>query len=311
METKTAGEAGVSLKNVTKRIQGRTIIDQLSFTVKPGEVFGLLGPNGAGKTTTIRMMVGLNAMDHGDISINGASIRKNFKAAIRQIGAVAENPALYGFLSGYQNLVHFARMQPGVSTDRIEEVIQVVGLQNRIHDRVETYSLGMRQRIGVAQALLHRPPVLILDEPTNGLDPAAIRNLREYLQGLAREEGASVIVSSHLLAEMEVMCDRFAIIDHGKLLQIQTMADSAENEEMVYLIEVDDGALAVQQMGERLPGVKTELEGKRLLVWSQRAGIPEVIRTLAAHGIQVFSAVPRTKSLEDRFMEITGEEYRV
>ncbi len=177
-----SSEPVVRLKNVTKRIGKKTIIDDLTFDVPQGEIFGFLGPNGAGKTTTIRMMVGLMSITQGDIWIQGKSIHSQFKQAIRHVGAIVENPELYKYLSGYRNLIHYARMTPGVSKQRIDEVVQLVRLEERIHDKVGTYSLGMRQRLGVAQALLHRPSLLILDEPTNGLDPAGIRELRDYLR---------------------------------------------------------------------------------------------------------------------------------
>ena len=150
---------------------------------------------------------------------------KDFETAISKVGAIVENPEMYKYLTGYQNLVHFARMSAGVTKERIQEVIKLVALENRIHDKVKTYSLGMRQRLGVAQALLARPSLLILDEPTNGLDPAGIRELRDYLRKLTQEEGISVVVSSHLLSEMELMCDRVAIIQNGKLIDVRLIKE--------------------------------------------------------------------------------------
>ena len=232
----------VVLSHLTKTIGHKTIVDDLSLEIAPGEVFGLLGPNGAGKTTTIRMMVGLIAASSGSVQIDGVDVAKNFRDAMRHVGAIVENPEMYGFLSGYQNLRHFARMCPGVTPERIHEVVQQVGLQSRIHDRVKTYSLGMRQRLGLAQALLRRPEVLILDEPTNGLDPAGIRELRDYLRRLATEEGISVVVSSHLLSEMELMCDRVAILQSGKLIDIQTLHEISEtaSQTLEVSFEVDE-----------------------------------------------------------------------
>jgi ABC-2 type transport system ATP-binding protein len=179
----------LQLKNARKDIGKKTIIHDLSLEVFPGEVFGFLGPNGAGKTTTIRMIVGLMGITSGEVLINGISIQKDFEKAIQHVGAIVENPEMYKFLTGYQNLLHYARMAKGVTKERIDEVVKLVGLEKRIHDKVKTYSLGMRQRLGLAQALLHRPSLLILDEPTNGLDPAGIREIRDYLRKLAKEEG--------------------------------------------------------------------------------------------------------------------------
>ena len=147
----------VELKNVTKVIKGRTIIDNISFQVNKGEVFGFLGPNGAGKTTTIRMIVGLIGITSGDITVGGSSIKSNFEDAVRHIGAIVENPEMYKFLTGYQNLIHYARMSKGISKEKIAETVELVGLTDRIHDKVKTYSLGMRQRLGLAQCLLHDP----------------------------------------------------------------------------------------------------------------------------------------------------------
>lgn len=166
-------EPVVRMQGVSKVISSRHLVQDLTLDIYPGQVFGFLGPNGAGKTTTIRMMVGLMSISSGDIFIAGHSVKTQFEDAIREVGAIVENPEMYKFLTGYQNLVHFARMSPGVTRERLQEAIELVGLSDRIHDKVKTYSLGMRQRLGVAQAILHRPKLLILDEPTNGLDPQA------------------------------------------------------------------------------------------------------------------------------------------
>src|SRR3954453_20630546 len=243
----------VKLDKVTKVIKGRTIIDEISFEVRRGEIFGFLGPNGAGKTTTIRMIVGLMSITKGQILIKGKNIKTEFEQAIRHVGAIVESPEMYKYLSGYQNLIHYARMVPGVTKERIDEVVALVKLGERIHDKVKKYSLGMRQRLGVAQALLHRPSLLILDEPTNGLDPAGIRELRDYLRHLTRTEGISVIVSSHLLSEMELMCDRVAILQRGKLVNVMPVQNltRASNQAQTYLIQAqppEQAMVAIRQM---------------------------------------------------------------
>jgi ABC-2 type transport system ATP-binding protein len=241
----------IELRNVTKKIGNKTIIDQLNFDVPRGEVFGFLGPNGAGKTTTIRMMVGLMSITKGQILINGLDITENFERAIRHVGAIVENPEMYKYLTGFQNLLHYSRMIPGIDRNRIDEVIKLVGLENRIKDKVKTYSLGMRQRLGVAQALLHKPSLIILDEPTNGLDPAGIRELRDYLRNLTQVEGISVVVSSHLLSEMELMCDRVAIIQNGKLVDIRLVKDLVSKDDHVsVMFEVDQKEKAQQVLAE-------------------------------------------------------------
>ncbi|MDB5055221.1 MAG: Bacitracin transporter ATP-binding protein [Bacilli bacterium] len=298
----------IQIRNVTKKIGAKTIIDQLSFDVPRGEVFGFLGPNGAGKTTTIRMMVGLMKISEGEILIDGLSITKNFESAIAKVGAIVENPEMYKYLTGYQNLVHFARMSPGVTKERIKEVITLVALENRIHDKVKTYSLGMRQRLGVAQALLHKPSLLILDEPTNGLDPAGIRELRDYLRRLTQEEGISVVVSSHLLSEMELMCDRVAIIQNGKLVDVRLIKDYfSAGETSRVAFEVDQTGLTLSIFSEN-PAYGAVVKNGFIELSLDREQIAEAVVLLVQSGIKVYSIKPITQSLEDKFLEMTGSD---
>lgn len=300
----------VQLENVTKVIKGRTIIDSLSFSIYEGEVFGFLGPNGAGKTTTIRMMVGLMQMSKGDIVISGHSVRTHFEEAIQHVGAIVENPELYKFLSGYENLKQYARMQKGISKQRINEVVELVGLKERIHDKVKTYSLGMRQRLGIAQSLLHRPKVLILDEPTNGLDPAGIKEIRQYIRDLAETEGMAVIVSSHLLSEMEMMCDRIGILQKGKLIGVQSIRGWMENELETYSIELEKEELeaAASYMREAFADIKVKQKVNYLTFEAERTDIPAIIRLLAEKELAVYEVKKESKSLEERFLEITQEQ---
>ncbi|SDW97988.1 ABC transporter ATP-binding protein [Paenibacillus sp. CF384] len=300
----------VSLRNVTKKVGKTTIIDNLTFDVPRGEIFGFLGPNGAGKTTTIRMMVGLMSITKGEIRIQGHNIKNEFEKAIRHVGAIVENPEMYKFLSGYRNLVHYARMVPGVTKERIDEVVRLVKLEDRIHDKVKKYSLGMRQRLGVAQAMLHNPSLLILDEPTNGLDPAGIRELRDYLRYLTRTEGITVIVSSHLLSEMELMCDRVAILQKGRLVDIKPIHEfiGTDEQSKSYLIEADftDEAVAAIKQLEGVKEVKLVEGGAEIVTGRER--IPRILSYLMGSGIDVFGAHPIKVSLEDRFLEMTGGE---
>jgi ABC-2 type transport system ATP-binding protein len=301
----------VKLQNVSKVIKGKKIIDDLSFDVFEGEVFGFLGPNGAGKTTTIRMIVGLMNITEGDVVISGKSIKKDFEGAIASVGAIVENPELYKFMSGYKNLQHFARMQKGITKERINEVVELVGLTDRIHDKVKTYSLGMRQRLGLAQCLLHRPKILILDEPTNGLDPAGIREIRAYIRKLAQEEGMAVIVSSHLLSEMEMMCDRIGIIQKGKLVDVQNVRDFVDGEELVYQFEVDDEQKANEVMKVFTPALPFEVKGNKLQVGLKKEQVPQLIKSFVEDGVEIYSVMPVAKTLEDRFLEITNEKGEV
>ena len=303
------GEPIVRLQNVTKRIGKRTIINQLTLDLPPGEVFGFLGPNGSGKTTTIRMMVGLMSLTAGEITIDGHSIVKEYEEAIRKVGAIVENPEMYKYLTGYKNLLHYARMMPGVTKERVDEVVRIVGLNDRIHDKVKTYSLGMRQRLGVAQAILHRPKLLILDEPTNGLDPAGIRELRDYLRKLSKEEGIAVFVSSHLLSEMELMCDRVAIIQNGKLIDVrvlQGLKSDTDNSVRV-LIELDRPGSAIEAL--TIAGHHAELASESAIAIHADRELTALINAeLVRAGIKVYGIRNDSKSLEDQFLEMTGGE---
>lgn len=298
----------VEIQNISKIIKRKTIIDSLSFEVNRGEVFGFLGPNGAGKTTTIRMIVGLIGISSGDIKISGYSVRNEFEKAVSQVGAIVENPEMYKFLSGYKNLVHFARMSKGVSKEKIDEVVELVGLTDRIHDKVKTYSLGMRQRLGLAQALLHDPKVLILDEPTNGLDPAGIREIRDHLRMLAREKDMAVIVSSHLLSEMEMMCDRIGIIQNGKLVDVQLVDDFVNNEERIYEIEVAPKKKAVESLCRIFPNLSVEIVENGISAPLKKEEIPYVVSELVADEIQIYGIKEITKTLEERFLEVTEKK---
>ncbi|MFC4601354.1 ABC transporter ATP-binding protein [Cohnella hongkongensis] len=301
-------EAVLQLRNVTKTIGRRTIVSDLSFDIPAGEVFGFLGPNGAGKTTTIRMIVGLISMTKGEITVKGVSVRKQFEQAMTHIGAIVENPEMYKFLTGYQNLVHFARRHSGVTKQRIDEVVQLLGLQNRIHEKVKRYSLGMRQRLGVAQAILHKPSVLILDEPTNGLDPAGIRELRDYLRKLTHEEGLSVIVSSHLLSEMELMCDRVAIIQGGKLIDVRSLQESKNSMRTKIVVETSDIEAAHRLLSGAFDHQGVELVGDRVEIAADRSLVPDIARLLVKAGLDVYGIHAAQRSLEDQFLEITGGE---
>jgi ABC-2 type transport system ATP-binding protein len=299
----------VQIRDLTKVIGKKTIIDQLSFDVYPGEVFGFLGPNGAGKTTTIRMMVGLMRMTEGEVLIDGHSIKTDYENAIVKVGAIVENPEMYKFLTGYQNLVHYARMVKGVTKERIQEVIQLVGLQGRINEKVKGYSLGMRQRLGLAQALLHRPKLLILDEPTNGLDPAGIREIRQYLRTLAREENVAIVVSSHLLSEIELMCDRIGIIQAGKMIDVQRVNDFVQNDQAVMVsFEVDPVEHAVHAVKANFPDCEIEQADRKLTIKIEHELIPEVTAVLVEKGVRVYGIQSSVKTLEDVFLEVTGGE---
>jgi ABC-2 type transport system ATP-binding protein len=202
-------------RHLAKRYGKRVAVEDASFTVRPGEVFGFLGPNGAGKTTTIRMIVGLVRPTSGQVLVAGRDLVADREAALRRMGCIVESPDFYDYLTGRENLRHFARMIDRQAVERIGPLAELLRIHERLDDRVGTYSLGMRQRLGIVQALLGEPAVLVLDEPANGLDPSGIRELRNLLRRLADERGISVFVSSHLLGEVEKVCNRLAIVPPG------------------------------------------------------------------------------------------------
>lgn len=291
----------VELKGLSKTIGKKKIIDNLNLQLFPGQITGFLGPNGAGKTTTIRMMAGLMKPSSGEVIVEGQTLTDHFEETMSKVGVIVENPEMYKYMSGWKNLLHFARMNKSITKERITEVVDQVGMQNRIHEKVSSYSLGMRQRLGLAQALLHRPKFLILDEPTNGLDPAGIREFRTYLRKIAVEDGVSVFVSSHLLTEIELMCDRIAIIQNGQLIDIREMN---QKEEAHYYIE----AQPVEQTREILVklGLTLAESGPGFIIKVEQDQIPAIIQSMVTANLQIFAVQPFRKTLEDQFLEMTG-----
>ena len=294
----------LSASHLTKIIGDRTIVDDVSFDLHAGEVFGFLGPNGAGKTTTIRMLVGLIRPTAGEVTICGFDLRRDFERAMRCIGCIVENPDLYRFMTGRENLEHFARML-GAASAEIDRVATLVNLAHRLTQRVGTYSLGMRQRLGIAQALLGSPRVLILDEPANGLDPAGIREIRELLRSLAAEREMAVFISSHLLAEVELTCDRVSIIHKGRILRAGTVRELISSQRMME-IRVGDPERALAVMRDR--GVDASIDEGSVLAAIDESYAPPLIAALTENGIDVFHARQRVQSLEEMFLEATGGE---
>ena len=288
----------VEIKNLSKTIKGKQIIKNLNLAFYPGQITGFLGPNGAGKTTTIRMMTGLMHPTKGEVIIDGQSLASNFEEAISNIGVIVENPEMYKYMSGYKNLQHFARMHKGVTKERIDEVVAQVGLQNRIHEKVKTYSLGMRQRLGLAQAMLHRPKFLILDEPTNGLDPAGIREFRMYLRKIAEEDNVAIVVSSHLLSEIELMVDRIAVIQNGELIDLRELQQQVPSQ---YYVEVGQ-----KEQFESLLGESVQKENGGYVLNLTKEKVPAFVKEIIEAGIDLYTIQPIQKRLEDQFIEMTG-----
>ena len=296
-------EAMLKVRGLSKYFGNKKIVDNIDLNVCAGEVMGFLGPNGAGKTTVIKMIMGFLSTDGGDIEICGYNVKKNYEDAMALVGGIVENPDMYKHFSGRLNLDMYARTHGGISETRIKEIIQLVGLQNRINDKVKKYSLGMKQRLGLAMALVHKPRLLILDEPTNGLDPAGIKELRDILKKIAHEENVAVLVSSHQLAEMQLMCDRVTIISNGKIICENNVDEigKEEGKEPCYIIRVNDSSLAAEIIGERA----TVSDNETIRINVRKEEISTIISSLATAGVAIFEVKQEESSLEDAYMEIT------
>jgi ABC-2 type transport system ATP-binding protein len=314
----------LSVHNIKKKIKNKWIIKGISFEVRAGEVFGFLGPNGSGKTTTIRMLVDLIKPTEGTISICGISVSKKPDEALQYVGCIVENPELYAYLTGWENLEHFARMLPNVTERRIHEVVAIVGMDQRIHDKVKTYSLGMRQRLGIAQALLGKPKLLILDEPTNGLDPQGIKEMRLFIRSLAKE-GLSVFVSSHLLSEIQLMCDRVAIISHGNVIAVGNVEDLirqqntlvewrfAPFEKGLALLEASEGVTLMDANKDDYPESSSAQTNVISLIRAIVCEMPEhqipiINAKLVQNQVQVHAITIKNPTLEDLFLRLTEGE---
>ena len=290
-------------ENLHKSFRKKEILKGVSLSVSSGDILGFIGPNGAGKTTTIKLILGLQSIGSGTVTINGFDIHKNFEKAIAKVGAIIENPDLYMYLSGYDNLKLIANLYPNITTSRIDEVIKLVGLENRIHDKVSKYSLGMRQRLGVAQAILHKPNLLILDEPTNGLDPEGIKDLRELLVKLAKEEKMGILISSHNLAELESFCNKVCIIKNGVIVETSDLETvKKEASEGNYIFEVDDSKKARLIIGD----LAEATDNTHLQIHAEKENIPFFVKKLVLQEVKIYSIQEDVLSLEDAFFKKTG-----
>ena len=303
MQIRYCSNAILKCENLNKLIGKKQILKDVSFEVEAGDILGFIGPNGAGKTTTIKLILGLQSISSGSVQINGYDIKKNFEKAIEKVGAIVENPDLYMYLSGYENLKLIANLYKNVSKSRIDEVVKLVGLENRIKDKVSKYSLGMRQRLGIAQAILHKPNLLILDEPTNGLDPEGIKDMRELLINLATKEHMGILISSHNLAELENFCNKVCIIKNGEVVETNSISDVKKEVSKGYFIfEIDNVKEAIILIGEDV----TTIDDKRIKVAITKEQVPDLVRKLVMQNIKIYSVVEETLTLEDAFLKKTG-----
>lgn len=268
-----------------------------------GDILGFIGPNGAGKTTTIKLILGLQNITSGKVYINGYDIEENFKKAIENVGTIVESPDLYMYMSGYENLKLVANLYKNVDKKRIDEIVKLVGLENRIKDKVSKYSLGMRQRLGIAQALLHRPKLLILDEPTNGLDPEGIKEVKVLLKKLAEQENMAILISSHNLAELDTFCNKISIIKNGEIVEtndIDTFKKDIKNN--CYILEVEDSSVIGSIIDYKMD-ILTETEVR---VYIEKEKVPLLIKELVLRNVKLYNVSEENLSLKDAFLKKTG-----
>ena len=295
-------ETILKCENLCKTFGKKEILKKVSLEINEGDILGFIGPNGAGKTTTIKLILGLQSITSGTVVINGYNIEKDFTNAIKKVGAIVENPDMYMYLSGYDNLKLVANLYENISDERILEVVKLVKLENRIKDKVSKYSLGMRQRLGIAQAILHKPNLLILDEPTNGLDPEGIKEMRELLITLAKKEKMGILISSHNLAELDNFCNKVCIIKNGMVIETSEISKiKKETNKDIEIFEVDDVNLA-----KRIINEIEEIDNNKFKLNISKEKVPDIINDLVSNGIKIYEVKQEVNTLEDAFFEKTG-----
>lgn len=287
--------------HIWKKVGHRVLVNDLSLKLYEGDILGFIGPNGAGKTTTIKLILGLQSLNGGVVKIGGHDLKKEFVAAISKVGAIIENPDLYMYMSGYENLKIVANMYC-LTDDRIHEVVKLMGLESRIHDKVKKYSLGMRQRLGIAQAILHRPEVLILDEPMNGLDPEGMKDLKLLLVKLAKQEKMAIIISSHILSELESFCNRICIISKGKIIKDASIGDIQKiTDQVSYIMEVSNVCL------DNILYHYEVVDENHIRISTTKDSVHNILKTLLLNEISIFEMKKEVLSLEDVFLKTMEE----
>ena len=289
-------------RSLCKNFGKKQILKDVSFEIKEGDILGFIGPNGAGKTTTIKLILGLQSITSGKVYINGYNVEKEFTKAIEKVGAIVENPDMYMYMSGYDNLKLVSNMYKGIGTKRIDEVVKLVKLENRINDKVSKYSLGMRQRLGIAQAILHKPNLLILDEPTNGLDPEGIKEMRELLVTLADKEKMAILISSHNLEELDNFCNKVCIIKNGEVIETSEISKiKKEASQEFKIFEVNDVNTAKKVINDLII-----LDENKFKLNVPKDEVPEIINKLVENKVKIYEVKQEEKTLEDAFFEKTG-----
>ncbi len=289
-------------EKLNKHFGKRKILNDVSFELYEGDILGFIGPNGSGKTTTIKLILGLNSIDSGKVEIDGFDIEKQFNSAIEKVGTIVENPDMYMYLSGYENLKLIANLYKDVTKEKIDEVVRLVKLEERIKDKVSKYSLGMRQRLGIAQALLNSPKLLILDEPTNGLDPEGIKDLRNLLKDLAKNHNMAILISSHNLSELESFCNKVCIIQNGSVIETADVKKlKKEVVQSSYVFEVDSTSEINKVINDAYI-----LDNHKFKVSVSREQVPNIVTNLVNKNISIYEIKENIISLEEAFLNKTG-----
>lgn len=294
-------------KGLTKQVGRKILVKEVDISIGKGEIVGLLGPNGAGKTTIIRMLTGLISRNAGTVKINANDLDRNFEGCMEDVGAIIENPEFYKYLSGWENLKQFARMSRKTITDEeIKKVVERVRLTESIQNKVKTYSLGMRQRLGIAQAIIHHPSLLILDEPLNGVDPKGMHDFRQLMREIV-QDGTSILISSHLLSEMELLADKIIIIEEGKLTHIEDLTKADEKPENSLLhVTIETPEQSLLQKEVALMGLTVIAHSANsLTIEIEKNQIPAFIEHGVQKGIPFYGITPHVSTLEERFLELT------
>ena len=302
----------IEVDKLSKHFGTRVAVDELSFSVRQGEIYAFLGQNGAGKSTTIRMLLSLVRPSGGEISLLGLDLRTQRREILRQVGAVIESPNLYGYLSAYENLSLFARLSGvRVTKKKLLEQLEQVGLAERAGGKVKTFSQGMKQRLGIAVALVHDPVLIILDEPTNGLDPQGIADVRNLILDLGRRQGKTILISSHLLSEVEAIADKILIIDRGKKMKEGPVGELLHPRGMLVELQTLNPELSAQiiSAGQWARFLQRRQDGLYIFALDKQQ-IPALATDLSAQGVQILGIQPR-HSLEDYFLSLTTASQHV
>lgn len=289
-------------QDLCKSFGKKQILKNVSFELDEGDILAFIGPNGSGKTTTIKLILGLQGIDKGSVNINGFDIKKDFVKAIEKVGAIVENPDTYMYLSGWDNLKLTANMYKNISDEAIKDIVKLVDLETRIHDKVSKYSLGMRQRLGIARALINKPNILILDEPTNGLDPEGIKDLRNLLKKLAKE-GMGILISSHNLAELESFCNKVLIIDNGTIIETSEVKEFKNNDNKYVFTVSSTEKLDIEGIYE-VSKTKFSFNG-------DKESIAKIVKKLVKENIDVCEVKMQELTLEEAFLKKTGGKKNV